>query len=136
MTWHFELINGFFSRFNDIPTLTPFSDAALTLTKKECVQIMWPLLKSYLPKSGLNWHFPLDILYGQVDKHGVVLDLKKIIARYLSYCWCNQSDVAWLANRCINQTITGTPTNGIRSLCETFSSIVTMNNLLIVVRDN
>ena len=46
---------------------------ALTLSEDECVQIMWPLLRSYLPKSGLNRHFPRDILYGQVDKHGIGL---------------------------------------------------------------
>ena len=46
---------------------------ALTLSEEECTQIMWPLLKSYLPRAGLNRHFPRDVLYGQIEKHGVGL---------------------------------------------------------------
>ena len=44
---------------------------ALTLSEKDCTKIMWPLLQGYLPESGLNQHFPQDVLYGTVDKHGV-----------------------------------------------------------------
>ena len=46
---------------------------ALTLSENDCIQIMWPLLKSYLPRAGINRHYPRDVLYGQVDKHGIGL---------------------------------------------------------------
>ena len=46
---------------------------ALTLPQKDCTKIMWPLLQGYLPKLGLNCHFPRDVLYGTVDKNGVGL---------------------------------------------------------------
>ena len=31
---------------------------ALTLSEDECTKIMWPLLQAYLPKAGINRHFP------------------------------------------------------------------------------
>ena len=46
---------------------------ALTLTEDECTQIMWPLLKGYLPKTGVNCHFPRNILYGSPEEQGLGL---------------------------------------------------------------
>lgn len=52
-----------------------YSLPALTLSEKECTEIMWPLLKNYLPKSGLNRNFPRDVLYGNIDIHGLGLKI-------------------------------------------------------------
>ena len=46
---------------------------ALTLLEDECTKIMWPLLKAYLPRAGINRHFPRDVLYGKVEKQGIGL---------------------------------------------------------------
>ena len=56
---------------------------------------MWPLLKGYLRKSGINRHYPRDILYGQVDQYGV--GLKNIflsqgivhVTNIVHHCWHN-----------------------------------------------
>ena len=53
-----------------------YSLPALTLSEHECTQIMWPLLKAFLPKSGFNRHYPRDFLYSNEDLQG--LGLKNI----------------------------------------------------------
>ena len=72
---------------------------ALTMTEGQCTKIMWPLLKGYLPKSGINHHFPRDVLYGQVDQFRV--GLKNI---YLTQCI---SHVVNIVHHCWHQSITG-----------------------------
>ena len=46
---------------------------ALTLTEEECSKIMWPLLRGYLPKMGVNRKFPRDVLYGNPGIQGMGL---------------------------------------------------------------
>ena len=44
---------------------------AMTLTSKECQQIMKPILNSGLPNMGICRHFPRDALYGPVQEGGL-----------------------------------------------------------------
>ncbi len=44
---------------------------ALTLSEKECTEIMWPLLKNILPKSGLVRTIKRDLLYGPTSLQGL-----------------------------------------------------------------
>ena len=50
-----------------------YSLPALTLSEQECTQIMWPLLKAYLPKAGINRNFPRDVLYANADLHWLTI---------------------------------------------------------------
>ena len=85
-----------------------YSLPALTLSEQECTQIMWPLLKAYLPKAGINRNFPRDILYGNADLHG--LGLKNIylvqgishICNIVAHLW-NKSITGHLIQQCLEQ---------------------------------
>ena len=46
---------------------------ALTLTEAECTELMWKILKTYLPKSKINQYIKRDVLYGGIGKQGLGL---------------------------------------------------------------
>ena len=79
---------------------------AFTLTEDDCTKIMWPLLKSYLPKTGVNRHFPRDILYGDPKDQG--LGLRNLyltqgishIVDMIQHLWTNS-----LTGQLINQSL-------------------------------
>lgn len=43
----------------------------LTLTEAECKQIMWKILKVYLPKSHINRYITRDVLFGDIGSQGL-----------------------------------------------------------------
>ena len=43
--------------------------SALTLSEEECTQIMWPILKSFLLREGIQQNF-WEVLYGNADFNG------------------------------------------------------------------
>ena len=44
---------------------------AMTFTESECNELMWPLLKEFLPKSGINRHVKRDVLYATYNAQGL-----------------------------------------------------------------
>ena len=45
--------------------------SSLTLSEKECTEIMCPLLKNFLPKAGVNRNFKRDMVYASLEKQGL-----------------------------------------------------------------
>ena len=72
---------------------------ALTLSETECTSIMWPVLKQFLPKSGINRTIKRDVLYGPSSAQGL-----QITNLYLSQGISHISDI--LEHRWKN-TVTG-----------------------------
>ena len=72
---------------------------ALTLSEKECTSIMWPILKEFLPRSGMNRNMKRDLIYSSNKFQG--LGLKNV---YLLQGIAHVSDIiehSW------KRTITG-----------------------------
>ena len=44
---------------------------ALTLTEKDCISVMWPLLKALLPKAGISRTIKRSVLYGTSERQGM-----------------------------------------------------------------
>ena len=47
---------------------------ALTLTENECKEIMWIVLKTFLPNAGVNRYISRDLLYAGLEKQGLGLN--------------------------------------------------------------
>ena len=43
---------------------------ALTLSEKECISVIWPLLKVFLPRCGISRTIKRDVLYGPIELQG------------------------------------------------------------------
>ncbi len=61
---------------------------ALTLSEQDCTSIMWPLLRNFLPKAGVNRTMKRDVVYGPLESQG--LNLRNI---YLSQGISHISDI-------------------------------------------
>ena len=46
---------------------------ALTLTENECEEVMWILIQTFLPRSGINRNIKRDVLYGDIQVQGLGL---------------------------------------------------------------
>ena len=68
---------------------------ATTLTETQCTNIMWPMLKNFLPKSGINRHIRREVLYALPSSQG--LGLKNLyinqgvqhVNEIIEHCWKN-----------------------------------------------
>ena len=71
----------------------------LTLTEKECEEIMWILIKTFLPRTGINRNIKRDVLYGDLEVQG--LGIKSL------YLTQGLSHIADIIEHTWKQTITG-----------------------------
>ena len=50
-----------------------YSIPAMTLTEKDYKDILWPLLKYYLPRAGFHRKYPRDLLFSTHELQGLNL---------------------------------------------------------------